>query len=239
MALFGCEDDTWMFTVFGMAGREPPTEPDDRLAFIEAITPPHVMEAVRNAEPLSEICRYRYPENRWRRYDKMKRFPAGLIVIGDAVANFNPIYGQGMTVAALQAIALRDCLSRGEQRSGPSLLPRGGETDRRRLAVRHRCRSQPTRGRGPPVADDGVANSYVDRLLTASETNNAVGEQLVRVTGLIDPPTRLLRPKIMYRVARARPPRRVWREYPAPAPPNRAAHVRTCRRSGRRPGTDP
>jgi hypothetical protein len=67
MALFGCENDTWMFTAFGMAGREPPTEPDDRPAFVEAITPPHVMEALRNAEPLSEICRYRYPENRWRR----------------------------------------------------------------------------------------------------------------------------------------------------------------------------
>ena len=77
MALFGCEDDTWMFTAFGMAGREPPTEPDDRLAFVEAITPPHVMDALRNAEPITEICRYRYPENRWRRYDKMKRFPAG------------------------------------------------------------------------------------------------------------------------------------------------------------------
>lgn len=74
MALFGYENDTWMFTAFGMAGREPPAEPADRLAFVEAITPPHVMDALRNAEPITEICRYRYPENRWRRYDKMKRF---------------------------------------------------------------------------------------------------------------------------------------------------------------------
>ncbi len=207
MALFGCEDDTWMFTAFGMAGREPPTEPDDRLAFVEAITPPHVMEALRNAEPLSEICRYRYPENRWRRYDKMKRFPAGLIVIGDAVANFNPIYGQGMTVAALQAVALRDCLSRGES----DLARRYFRAAAKPIGVAWQFAtgadlSQPeVEGRRSLMTR--VANSYVDRLLTASETNNAVGEQLIRVTGLIDPPTRLLRPKFMYRVARARPPR--------------------------------
>ena len=207
MALFGCEDDTWMFTAFGMAGREPPGEPAERLAFVEAITPPHVMEALRNAEPLSEICRYRYPENRWRRYDEMKRFPAGLIVIGDAVANFNPIYGQGMTVAALQAVALRDCLSRGES----DLARRYFRAAAKPIGVAWQFAtgadlSQPeVEGRRSLMTR--VANSYVDRLLTASETNNAVGEQLIRVTGLIDPPTRLLRPKVMYRAARARRPR--------------------------------
>ncbi len=207
MALFGCEDDTWMFTAFGMAGREPPAEPADRLAFVEAITPPHVMDALRNAEPLSEICRYRYPENRWRRYDKMKRFPAGLLVIGDAVANFNPIYGQGMTVAALQAVALRRLPVSRRERSGPPLLPRGGETDRRGVAVRHRCRSQPARGRRPPIAVDASRQLLRRPAADRCESDNAVAEQLIRVTGLIDPPTRLFRPKVMYRAARARRPR--------------------------------
>jgi hypothetical protein len=52
-----------------------------------------------------------------------------------------------------------------------------------------------------------IANGYVQRLLTVCESDIACAEQLIRVTGLIDPPTRLLRPKIMYRVARMRPPR--------------------------------
>jgi 2-polyprenyl-6-methoxyphenol hydroxylase-like FAD-dependent oxidoreductase len=207
MALFGYENDTWMFTVFGMAGVEPPNEPNERLAFVEELMPPHVSAALRKAEPLSEICRYKYPQNRWRRYDKMRRLPEGLVAIGDAVANFNPIYGQGMTVAALQALALQRSLS-----DGPDGLPRryfraaaqpigvawrfatGADLSQPEIEGR---RSMTTR----------VANRYVERLLTVCETDIGCAEQLIRVTGFIDPPTRLLRPSIMYRVARVRPHR--------------------------------
>lgn len=207
MALFGYENDTWMFTAFGMAGREPPTDPVARLAFVEAITPPHVVEAVRNAVPLSDICRYRYPENRWRRYDKMKRFPDGLLVIGDAVANFNPIYGQGMTVAALQALALRDSLSGGTR----DLPRRYFRAAAKPIGVAWRFATGPDLSlpevEGHRTLPMRLANGYVERLLTVCESDTACAEQLIRVTGLIDPPTRLLRPKIMYRVARTRPPR--------------------------------
>jgi 2-polyprenyl-6-methoxyphenol hydroxylase-like FAD-dependent oxidoreductase len=207
MALFGYEDDTWMFTAFGMAGREPPTDPVDRLAFVEPITPPHVMHALRDALPLTDIRRYRYPENRWRRYDKVKRFPEGLLVIGDAVANFNPIYGQGMTVAALQALALRDTLVHGTR----NLARRYFRAAAKPIGVAWRFAtgadlSQPEVQGHRPLSTR-IANGYVERLLTVCESDNACAEQLIRVTGFIDPPTALLRPKIMYRVARTRPPR--------------------------------
>lgn len=207
MALFGYEDDTWMFTAFGMAGREPPEDPGERLAFAEAITPPHVMSALRNAVPLSDICRYRYPENRWRRYDKMTRFPDGLLVIGDAVANFNPIYGQGMTVAALQALALRDSLSRGLH----GLPRRYFSAAAKPIGIAWRFATGPDLSlpevEGRRTLPMRLANGYVERLLTLCESDTASAEQLIKVTGFIDPPTRLLRPKIMYRVARTRPPR--------------------------------
>jgi len=137
----------------------------------------------------------------------MRRFPEALLVIGDAVANFNPIYGQGMTVAALQTLALRDSLSRGPQQ----LARRYFRAAAKPIAVAWRFAtgadlSQPE-VQGHRSLPTRIANGYVQRLLTVCESDIACAEQLIRVTGLIDPPTRLLRPKIMYRVARTRPPR--------------------------------
>jgi 2-polyprenyl-6-methoxyphenol hydroxylase-like FAD-dependent oxidoreductase len=200
--VLGYEDDTWMFGVGTMAGREPPSRRDDMLAFAADFAPAHVLDAIRTAEPLGEVGHYRVPSNRWRRYDKMRRVPAGLLVMGDAVCSFNPIYGQGMTVAAMEAITLRDCLSRGDRN-----LPRRFF----RASAKHlRVAWQTAVGSdlalpevvGPRPISMRISNVYLERVLTAAEEDIAVAQQFMRVIGMIDSPLRLMRPSFMLRIAR-------------------------------------
>jgi len=203
------ENDTWMFGVGTMAGAEPPNRPADTVRFAADFAPPHVVEAIRAAEPLGEVVQHRVPSNRWRRYDKMRRTPDGLLVVGDAVCSFNPIYGQGMTLAAVEATVLRDCLRRGDD----------GLTRRffRASAGKIRVAWQTAVGSdlalpevvGPRPISMRISNALLEPVLTAVETDPVVAGQFMRVTGMLDAPSRLLRPSILLRVMRAqrrRPP---------------------------------
>ena len=213
IALFGHEDDTWMFTLAGIAGHEPPSKPAEMLAFAEGLAPAHVLAAIRAAEPLTEVCRFHYPESRWRRYDKMRRFPAGLLVLGDAICSFNPIYGQGMTVAALQAQALHQCLHRN---GANGLARRYFRAAAKPIGVAWRFAVGADLNlpevEGPRPLSLRLTNRYVDRLQTAAESDLVVAEQFTKVIALIDPPTRLLHPKMMIRVATANLRRRQSRQ---------------------------
>jgi 2-polyprenyl-6-methoxyphenol hydroxylase-like FAD-dependent oxidoreductase len=201
MFLVGYERDTWIFTVFGMVGHEPPRDLAGMLAFAEDYAPAHLLAAVRTGEPLGPVVQHRMPSSQWRRYDKMRRLPDGLVACGDAICSFNPIYGQGMSVAALDALALRDCLRR-----GASDLPRRYfRATAKAIGVAWRTGAisdlafPEVQGRRTPSMR--VTNRLVERVLTASESDSVVGTQFFRVTGLLDPPTRLLRPSFLYRVA--------------------------------------
>ena len=173
------------------------------LAFVEGLAPAHVLAAIGAAEPLTEVCRFRYPESRWRRYDKMRRFPAGLLVLGDAICSFNPVYGQGMTVAALQAQALRQCLHRGAN----DLARRYFRAAAKPIGVAWRFAVGGDLNlpevEGPRPLSLRLTNRYVDRLQTAAESDIVVAEQFTKVIAFIDPPTRLLHPKMMLRAATA------------------------------------
>ena len=126
-----------------------------------------------------------------------------MLVVGDAVCSFNPIYGQGMTVAALEALALRNCLSL-------------GRTDLPRRFFRATAKPigqawQLAAGGDLSLPEiDGAAplstrllNGYVDRLLTSAEYDTAALEQFLKVAWLVDSPIRLLRPSMMWRAASA------------------------------------
>lgn len=104
------EDGTWVLTTFGVANAKPPRTFPEMVALADEMLPAHFSAALAHAEPLGEPAFHAFPASRWRRYDKLDRFPAGIIPLGDAVASFNPTFGQGMTMTSLQAGHLRRAL---------------------------------------------------------------------------------------------------------------------------------
>lgn len=105
------EDGTWGLTTFGVAKVEPPHDFAGMCALADDIVPPHLAEAIHQAEPIGDVAFHKYPTSRWRRYHKLERFPLGILPFGDAVASYNPTFGQGMTMTSLQAGHLRRALA--------------------------------------------------------------------------------------------------------------------------------
>jgi 2-polyprenyl-6-methoxyphenol hydroxylase-like FAD-dependent oxidoreductase len=208
LGILHCENDTWLFTVIGIAGHEPPCDLAAMCEFVEDCAPSHILAAVRAAEAIGEPARHRQPSSQWRRYDKMRRFPEGLLVTGDAICSFNPIYGQGMTVAALEALALRDCLSRGTKDLARRFFRAAAAPIRQAWQLSANPDLSLPEIDGTPPLLARLLNAYVDRVLTAAEYDTAALNQFVRVTSLVDPATRLLRPATIWRAARANPRRR-------------------------------
>jgi hypothetical protein len=201
MFLTGYENDTWMFTVFGMVGHQPPRDLAGMLSFAEEYCPAHLIAAIRVAQPIGDVAHHHMPSSQWRRYDKMSRLPDGLLVCGDAICSFNPIYGQGMTIAALDAVALQACLRRGDT----NLPRRYFRASAKPIGVAWQMVASLDLAFPAVVGQRSrwlrVATRLVDWALTASESNPVVAVRFFRVNSLIDAPIRLLHPAFVWRAA--------------------------------------
>ena len=201
-AMMALEGDRWMLTLFGMLGDHPPTDHQGFLEFARSLPAPDIYQVIREAEALTDPLAFKYPASSRRRYEQLERFPGGLLVFGDAICSFNPIYGQGMSVAALQARALASSLDAGADGlarrfftaaakvlANPWLMAVGG--DLRYDAVE-----------GPRTAVGNFVNWYLGKLHIAARKDPALTLAFHTVANLLaDPPT-LLRPNIAYRVTR-------------------------------------
>jgi 2-polyprenyl-6-methoxyphenol hydroxylase-like FAD-dependent oxidoreductase len=201
-AMLAMEDDRWIVTLFGYMGERPPTDPDGFRAWAATLAAPDVHEVISSAELLQAPVPARFPASVRLRYERLDRFPEGYAVTGDAVCSFNPVYGQGMTVAALEALGLRDCLRDGAGQLGQRFfrsaaklvdIPWG-------IAVGADLRFPEVEGSRTPKVR--MVNAYLARLHVAAGSDPVLGRAFLRVVNLIDPPEHLMSPELAYRVMR-------------------------------------
>jgi len=205
-ALTAIEDGRHHVSLAGLLGdTRRPTSPSSS-ALPRHLPFPDIYRAIIDAEPLDDGAAFGYPASIRVRYERLNRFPAGLLVIGDAVCTLNPVYGQGMTVAAIQAMALRRMLAAGAAPDASRYFRRIAKviTVPWDIAVGGDLANPAVAGRR--TAETRLASAYLPRLHAAAANDPALARAFVRVSGLIDRPESLLRPDRLARVVTA--PRR-------------------------------
>jgi 2-polyprenyl-6-methoxyphenol hydroxylase-like FAD-dependent oxidoreductase len=202
VGMFPVEDGSWQTTLLGVHGNHPPTEADELITFAEGLPIPVVGRLLdRHPWVSDEVAHYPFPSNRRLRYEGLDRFPDDLVVVGDALCSFNPIYGQGMSVAALEALQLHHTLaSAGRDGVGRRFFERAAAIvdSPWSIAVGGDFEFPETTGSKPRGTD--FVNWYLDRLVRAAHSDGKLREALIRVFMLERPPESLLRPATMWRV---------------------------------------
>jgi 2-polyprenyl-6-methoxyphenol hydroxylase-like FAD-dependent oxidoreductase len=201
-ALGAMEGGRHILTLGGILGDYPPTDPAGFEAFAASLAAPDIAKAIQGAQPVNDPVAFRFPASVRHRYERLRAFPAGLLVIGDAVSSFNPIYGQGMTVAALQAMALRQLLARTPQPAPRHYFRLIAKTIDPPWDIAVGADLAFPDVPGTRTAKTRLVNAYLPRLLTAAAHDATLSMAFAQVQGLIDRPEALLRPDRMLRVWR-------------------------------------
>jgi 2-polyprenyl-6-methoxyphenol hydroxylase-like FAD-dependent oxidoreductase len=202
--LLSVEGDRWQVMLGGTTASYPPSDEAGFLAWARSLADPCIYEAIRACEPLTPIRSFRIPMTRLRHFERLARWPNGFLVVGDAVCAFNPLYAQGVTVAASEAAALAGMLRKGrlagrEQRfqrrvaqivAGAWMLGTAEDLRWSGVLINGRPADPMTR----------VLYRYMDRVLAAACANAAVSLAFFKVVNMLAGPPSLMRPGIALRV---------------------------------------
>jgi 2-polyprenyl-6-methoxyphenol hydroxylase-like FAD-dependent oxidoreductase len=204
--ILAVEGGRWLVSLVGGDGDYPPTDEAGFLDFARSLRSPALYEALAGAEPLTPIAGQRATENRLRHYDRLERFPEGVVAVGDAVCAFNPVYGQGMTAAALGAEALDRWLRTKSSRHSPGR----GRVFQHSLARATAATWQLSTGAdyhfrtavGPPQGRVArLTGRYIAGVMRASTRRPWVRRRLAEVFHLLRPPSALFGPGVLARLA--------------------------------------
>lgn len=191
------EGDRWLVTLGGFHGDHPTRDPAEYQDFAESLPHSLIADLLRRAEPLTGIATFQFPASRRRHFERLATVPSGYLAIGDAICSFNPVYGQGITVAAMEALALGWLLDR-YPGTGPDLVQSfyrhaanavGGAWG---LARGADFMYSETKGRKPLAV--GLRNWYMRRVILSSQVSPKVSKTLIRVQHLLVSPHALTTP---------------------------------------------
>ncbi len=203
-AIFALENDKWVVTLGGAARDYPPTDEAGFLEFARSLLTPALYEAIKDAEPISPIYGYQRTANQLRHFERLTRWPDNFVVMGDAACAFNPIYGQGMSMAAMGAMTLDGCL-RDEHGSGMAqrFQKRLAKVSEGAwlLATGEDFRYPTTEG-GQRTWMTRFTHWYIDRVYVAMPTSIEITRMFTEIAHLLKPPTALFHPRIMVEALR-------------------------------------
>jgi 2-polyprenyl-6-methoxyphenol hydroxylase-like FAD-dependent oxidoreductase len=212
--LIPIEGRQWMVAVMGAGGQHPPTDEEGYAAFLRSLRHPVIAEAVEQAEPVTPIRGHRGTVNRWWHFERLSRWPDRFMVLGDAVCAFNPVYGQGMSTAAVAAETLDACLLDQRRRQPAGRLDGMAARFQRQLA-RHNADPWslstgedlrfPTTTGTPVTASTRAMHRYLDRVVLASTKDPRAADVYVHVLGMLTRPSAVFRPRVLAAALRARP----------------------------------
>ncbi len=222
--LFTVEGDRWLVTLVGGGRDYPPKDEEAFIEFARSLRSPIIYDAIKNANPISPIKVHRGTENRLRNFASLRRQPKNFVVLGDSLCAFNPVYGQGMTIAAMGALTL-DAVLR-EQTSTQANFAKQFHSRMAHvtkapwmLATGEDYRYRETEG-GSPTLMTRFMHAYMDRVVKLSTFDPVVRTLLLRVFGMLEQPSAFFRPNILKRVLkysldRKRQPKTRERKSPA------------------------
>ncbi|MFD9359704.1 NAD(P)/FAD-dependent oxidoreductase [Streptomyces sp. NPDC060031] len=195
----------WLATLIGNGEDAPPTKDEEFLGFARSLRSPALYDAIRDAKPLSSPTGFRSTANEWRHYERLERWPAGFVVLGDAACRFNPVYGHGMTVAALAADALAAEI---RTLSARDVAGAARRIQRRtvaaaavawQIATSEDLRYPGTEG-PPPDRATRMLQGYMSRVMVGANSDPEISGRFFGVLSLTASPNTLLSPGTMIRV---------------------------------------
>jgi 2-polyprenyl-6-methoxyphenol hydroxylase-like FAD-dependent oxidoreductase len=216
-AILSQESDRWIVTLGGYLGDRAPTDDTGFVDFARSLPKPDIFDVIRHAEPICPLMPYHFSANLRRHYEELSRFPAGFLVFGDALCSFNPIYGQGMTVACVEALALRDTLAAGTQEIAKRFFRAASQLIDIPWQIAVGSDLQHARVEGVRTTQVRFINWYIAKLYRAAQDDAVLATRFLEVANLMRQPAALLDPRIAFRV---------WKRNRAPA---RAVTIRLGR----------